>query len=126
MTFGDTQTFQDGGRIKDFDTNKTLIICNEGDLVCTGTLYVYPVHFDYIKWAPIATYYLVQKLLIDAVLKPWPNGSFIFPNVTVPGIPPIPPAPQPLDAVPPSLPPLPVPKNLGAMDTVSRSILPLG
>ncbi|KAI1396056.1 carbohydrate esterase family 5 protein [Hypoxylon fuscum] len=126
VTFGDTQTFQDGGRIKDFDTNKTLIICNEGDLVCTGTLYVYPVHFDYIKWAPIATYYLVQKLLIDAVLKPWPNGSFIFPNVTVPGIPPIPPAPQPLDAVPPSLPPLPVPKNLGAMDTVSRSILPLG
>ncbi|KAI0835740.1 carbohydrate esterase family 5 protein [Hypoxylon sp. FL0890] len=115
VTFGDTQTYQDGGRIKDFDTNRTLIICNQGDLVCTGTLYVFPVHFDYVKWVPLATYYLAQKLLDDAALNPWPNGSFVFPNVTIPGIPRIPPAPQPSEAVPSSLPPLPVPNSVGTI-----------
>ncbi|KAI1411858.1 carbohydrate esterase family 5 protein [Hypoxylon sp. FL1857] len=117
VTFGDTQTWQDGGRIKDFDTNRTLIICNAGDAVCTGTLYVFPVHFDYVKWVPTATYYLAQKLLDDAALRPWPNGSFVFPNVTIPGIPPIPAAPQPPEAVPASLPPLPTPNDVGTIES---------
>ncbi|KAL7624964.1 hypothetical protein AAE478_004178 [Parahypoxylon ruwenzoriense] len=98
VTFGDTQTWQDGGRIRNFDANRTLIICNSGDAVCIGTLYVFPVHFDYIKWVPTATYYLAVKLLDDAAVRPWPNGSFVFPNVTIPSQPPIPYPPQP-DAV---------------------------
>lgn len=129
VTFGDTQTFQDGGRINGYDTNRTLIICNEGDLVCTGTLYVFPVHFDYIKWVPTATYYLAAKLLEDAIVTPWPNGSFIFPNVTVPAIPSIPPAPQPTDAVPsslPTLPPIPGLGDLGAVGDVLSEVHPLG
>ncbi|KAI1215150.1 carbohydrate esterase family 5 protein [Annulohypoxylon truncatum] len=109
VTFGDTQTYQDGGRIQGFDTNRTLIICNAGDAVCVGTLYVFPVHFDYVKWVPTAVYYLTNKLLDDATINPWPNGSFIFPNVTVPAIPQVPAPPQPSDAVPMSLPPLPTP-----------------
>ncbi|KAI0378145.1 carbohydrate esterase family 5 protein [Hypomontagnella monticulosa] len=119
VTFGDTQTYQDGGRIKGFDTNRTLIICNAGDAVCSGTLYVFPVHFDYIKWVPTATYYLAGKLLEDAIHKPWPNGSFIFPNVTVPApLPPIPAPPQSSNAVPDSLPPLPTPEISGeSMDS---------
>lgn len=129
VTFGDTQTFQDGGRINGYDTNRTLIICNQGDLVCTGTLYVFPVHFDYVKWVPTATYYLAAKLLEDAAVAPWPNGSFVFPNVTVPAVPSIPPAPQPPDAVPPTLPtlpPLPVPRDLGAVEESLRAVLPVG
>ncbi|KAK8036294.1 cutinase 1 [Apiospora rasikravindrae] len=46
-----------------FPTNKTLIICNLGDVICTGTLLVYPVHLDYIKWVPTAVAYLIEKLL---------------------------------------------------------------
>ncbi|KAI2602450.1 carbohydrate esterase family 5 protein [Hypoxylon sp. NC1633] len=101
VTFGDTQTWQDGGRIRGYDTNRTLIICNVGDLVCTGTLYVFPTHFDYIKWVPTATYYLASKLLDDGAVLP-PNG-----NVTI-SLPPVPASPQDPDAVP-SVPPLPTP-----------------
>ncbi|KAI1080861.1 cutinase-domain-containing protein [Whalleya microplaca] len=76
VTFGDTQTFQDGGRIRNYDTNRTLIICNAGDVVCTGTLYVFPMHFDYVKWVPTAVAFLAQKLLDANRDHPWPNGSF--------------------------------------------------
>ncbi|KAI1491415.1 carbohydrate esterase family 5 protein [Biscogniauxia mediterranea] len=77
VTFGDTQTLQDGGRIRGFPPDRTLIICNVGDIVCTGTLYTYPVHYDYLKWVPAAVAFLAQKLL-DAN-----NGSFVlFPNGT--------------------------------------------
>lgn len=63
VTFGDTQTLQDGGRIRGFPTNRTLIICNIGDVICTGTLLVYPVHLDYVKWVPTAVAFLIEKLL---------------------------------------------------------------
>ncbi|KAI0159914.1 carbohydrate esterase family 5 protein [Hypoxylon sp. FL1284] len=135
VTFGDTQTLQDGGRIKNFDTNRTLIICNQGDVVCTGTLWVFPVHFDYLKWVPTATYFLAAKLLEDAAVAPWPNGSFVFPNVSLPAISPaIPPAPQPSDAVPLSLPPLPTasemptafPRNLGAVEDLLAEMPTVG
>ncbi|KAI1101237.1 carbohydrate esterase family 5 protein [Jackrogersella minutella] len=122
VTFGDTQTLQDGGRIKDFDMNRTLIICNSGDAVCTGTLYVFPVHFDYVKWVPTAAYYLSAKLLHDAILNPWPNGSFVFPNVTIPTLPKIPLPPQPSEAVPLSLPPLPTP-NIDVIDSRSNGLI---
>ncbi|KAI5924438.1 carbohydrate esterase family 5 protein [Camillea tinctor] len=82
VTFGDTQTLQDGGRIRGFPPERTLIICNVGDIVCTGTLYTYPVHYDYVKWVPTAVYFLAQKLLEDNAVRPWANGSFVFPNVT--------------------------------------------
>ncbi|KAI1371331.1 carbohydrate esterase family 5 protein [Hypoxylon crocopeplum] len=123
VTFGDTQTWQDGGRIKDFDKNRTLIICNVGDVVCTGTLYVFPVHFDYVKWVPTATYYLAAKLMDDAVLKPWPNGSFIFPNVTIPTpFPSIASVPQGAEDVP-SMPPLPTPQDLEPVGAMSGGLL---
>ncbi|KAI0001386.1 carbohydrate esterase family 5 protein [Xylariaceae sp. FL0662B] len=82
VTFGDTQMQQDGGRIRNFDTNRTLIICNAGDVVCAGTLYVFPIHFDYVKWVPTAVAFLAAKLLDANRDHPWPNGSFVFPNIT--------------------------------------------
>ncbi|KAI2608756.1 carbohydrate esterase family 5 protein [Hypoxylon fragiforme] len=133
VTFGDTQVWQDGGRIRNFDPGRTLIICNAGDLVCTGTLYVFPVHFDYVKWVPAAAYYLAGKLLEDAAARPWPNGSFVYPsgggggngsgngNGTAPSVPvpvvvpPVPPPPQAPTAVP-LTPPLPVPDGVGDGD----------
>ncbi|KAI1499719.1 carbohydrate esterase family 5 protein [Biscogniauxia marginata] len=82
VTFGDTQTLQDGGQIKGYPPDRTLIICNVGDIVCTGTLYTYPVHYDYVKWVPTAVTFLAEKLLEANATTPWPNGSFVFPNTT--------------------------------------------
>ncbi|KAI1843157.1 hypothetical protein JX266_010684 [Neoarthrinium moseri] len=79
VTFGDTQTWQDGGQIRGFDANKTLIICNIGDLVCIGTLYVMPVHLDYVKWVPTAVAWLIQKLLYADEINPWWDGTFSLP-----------------------------------------------
>jgi cutinase len=94
VTFGDTQNLQDGGQIRGFDLNKTLIICNVGDLVCVGTLYIMPVHLDYVKWVPTAVSWLIQKLLAADELVPWKNGTFILPPP--PGLPPnLPPHPKP-------------------------------
>jgi cutinase len=47
VTFGDTQTLQDGGQIQGFDATKTLILCNDGDLVCQGVLIVTDAHRNY-------------------------------------------------------------------------------
>ncbi|KAI1299412.1 cutinase-domain-containing protein [Xylaria venustula] len=76
VTFGDTQTLQDGGRVKGYPTNQTLIICNNGDIICIGTLLpLYPVHWDYIKWVPTATLFLAQTIVAANVVDPWPNGT---------------------------------------------------
>lgn len=73
VTFGDTQTAQDGGRILGYPASRTLIICNYGDVICAGALVpVYPVHWDYVKWVPTATLFLTQTVLAAAVLDPWP------------------------------------------------------
>jgi len=80
VTFGDTQTLQDGGRIIGFPLDKTLIICNVGDVVCTGTLYVFPIHLDYTKRVPEAVHWLIWKILssyFNPPIKPWtPIGGW--------------------------------------------------
>ncbi|KAI0967558.1 cutinase-domain-containing protein [Xylaria arbuscula] len=76
VTFGDTQTLQDGGRVLGYPTNQTLIICNNGDIICIGTLLpLYPVHWDYIKWVPTATLFLAQTIVAANAVDPWPNGT---------------------------------------------------
>ena len=76
VTFGDTQTLQDGGRVKGYPANQTLIICNSGDIICTGMLFpIYPVHWDYVKWVPTATLFLAQAVLAANVLDPWLNST---------------------------------------------------
>ncbi|KAI0431934.1 cutinase-domain-containing protein [Xylaria sp. FL1042] len=77
VTFGDTQTLQDGGRVKGYPANQTLIICNDGDIICIGYLVpLYPVHWDYVKWVPTATLFLAQTILAANALDPWPaNGT---------------------------------------------------
>jgi cutinase len=47
VTFGDTQKKQDDEGVPNVSANKTLILCNDGDLVCDGTLIVTPNHLDY-------------------------------------------------------------------------------
>ncbi|ETS78165.1 hypothetical protein PFICI_10227 [Pestalotiopsis fici W106-1] len=47
VTFGDTQKDQDDDQVPNVDTAKTLILCNDGDLVCDGTLIVTKAHLDY-------------------------------------------------------------------------------
>jgi len=66
VTFGDTQAFQDGGRIRGYPLEKTLIICNPGDLVCLGTAYIAPTHFPeyYLQRVPEAVSFLVGRLLL--------------------------------------------------------------
>ncbi|KAI0403937.1 cutinase-domain-containing protein [Xylaria palmicola] len=110
VTFGDTQALQDGGRIKGYPTNQTLIICNYGDIICVGTLLpIFPVHWDYVKWVPTATLFLSQTVLAANALDPWPNGTLVM-NLTDlgelgPGIDRSRPAPTKVVAFPPHPPP---------------------
>ncbi|KAI0540233.1 cutinase-domain-containing protein [Xylaria digitata] len=84
VTFGDTQTLQDGGHVKGYPTNQTLIICNEGDIICIGTLVpIYPVHWDYIKWVPTATLFLAQAIIAANVVDPWPNSTLTMSSAGV-------------------------------------------
>lgn len=62
VTFGDTQTLQDGEHILGFPLNKTLIICNAGDVICAGTLWVVPIHLDYTRRVPEAVAFLVSRI----------------------------------------------------------------
>ncbi|KAH9900300.1 cutinase-domain-containing protein [Xylariomycetidae sp. FL2044] len=62
VTFGDTQNQQDGGRIPNFPTEKTLVICNDGDLVCSGSLTITAAHLDYGKHVDEAVKFLVGKI----------------------------------------------------------------
>ncbi|KAK4447102.1 cutinase-domain-containing protein [Podospora aff. communis PSN243] len=64
VTFGDTQALQDGGRIKGYPIEKTMIICNPGDMVCWGSIYIAPTHFPayYVARVPEAVAFLVGRL----------------------------------------------------------------
>ncbi|KAI0023702.1 cutinase-domain-containing protein [Xylariomycetidae sp. FL0641] len=114
VTFGDTQTWQDSGRIKGYPLNNTLIICNVGDVICTGTLWAYPVHFDYLKWIPTAVLFLTEKLLLANAVHPWTNGSFVYYNMTQPSR-----APMPLGTFNVTWPPAGYP-----VPTISQSVGP--
>ena len=62
VTYGDTRNQQDGGRIPNFDTAKTKVICNSGDAVCSGTLTILPAHLDYVRRVPEAVSFLVARI----------------------------------------------------------------
>jgi len=65
VTFGDTQALQDGGRIKGFPVDRTLIICNPGDVICAGYMWVVPVHFYYVQRVPEGLAFLIGRILLS-------------------------------------------------------------
>lgn len=64
VTFGDTQNSEDGGRILFFDTSKTLILCNDADLVCQGLLIAAnePAHQIYEQRVPEAVRFMESRV----------------------------------------------------------------
>jgi cutinase len=62
VLYGDTRNLQDRGRIPNFDTSKTLIICNTGDLVCSGTLILTIAHFMYGTKVDDAVEFMADRL----------------------------------------------------------------
>ena len=65
--FGDAQQEQDGDRIPNFPTNRTLLICNTGDLVCNGQLIILAPHLDYRRRIPEAVNFLVNRLRASGI-----------------------------------------------------------
>jgi cutinase len=61
VTYGDTQNTQDRGRIPNFPTDRTKVICNTGDAVCLGTLTILAPHLDYVRRVPEAVSFLVAR-----------------------------------------------------------------
>lgn len=62
VTFGDTRNQQDGGTIPGLSSDKVLIICADGDLVCDGTLEITSAHFSYGPRVPEAVSFFVSKV----------------------------------------------------------------
>ncbi|KAI0419001.1 cutinase [Xylaria grammica] len=62
VTFGDTRKKQDGGVIPKIDASRGLILCHDGDLVCSGTLIITDAHHDYDDLAPTAVSFIVSKV----------------------------------------------------------------
>ncbi|PNS15139.1 hypothetical protein CAC42_8140 [Sphaceloma murrayae] len=62
VTYGDTRKAQDRNMIPPFPSSKTLIICNAGDGVCTGTLVVTAAHLAYQGTVGTAVNFLVGKV----------------------------------------------------------------
>ena len=61
LTYGDTRNQQDNGRIPNFPTDRTKIICNTGDLVCYGTLTITAAHLTYTTRVSEAVTFLVAR-----------------------------------------------------------------
>lgn len=61
--FGDTQYTQDRGRIRGFPPSHTLIICNTGDAVCSGSLVIMPAHLMYAPRVNEVIAFLTRRLL---------------------------------------------------------------
>lgn len=62
VTYGDTRNAQDNGQIPNFPPEKVKVICNDGDLVCSGTLVLLPPHFDYIRRVDEGVEFLTEKI----------------------------------------------------------------
>ncbi|KAF2964234.1 hypothetical protein GQX73_g9340 [Xylaria multiplex] len=62
VTFGDTRKKQDGGVIPNIGASRGLILCHDGDLVCSGTLIITDAHHDYDDLAPNAVSFIVSKV----------------------------------------------------------------
>ncbi|ETS85210.1 hypothetical protein PFICI_03235 [Pestalotiopsis fici W106-1] len=62
VTFGDTRNEQDGGTIPGISADRTLIICNDGDEVCDGTLEITAAHLQYTPRVPEAVSFMKSKV----------------------------------------------------------------
>lgn len=62
VLYGDTRNAQTGGSIPGFPREDTLVICNLGDGICTGTLIVTAAHLAYIPTVPRAVAFLSGKI----------------------------------------------------------------
>jgi len=62
VTYGDTQNAQDNGQIDNFPADKVKVICNNGDMVCVGTLVILAPHLDYRRRAGEGVDFLVEKI----------------------------------------------------------------
>ncbi|KAJ1326626.1 cutinase [Microdochium nivale] len=62
VTYGDTQNVQDRGQIPNFPPEKTLVICNRGDLVCSGMLIIAAPHLTYGRRVDEAVQFITQKV----------------------------------------------------------------
>ncbi|KAL2059843.1 hypothetical protein VTL71DRAFT_9998 [Oculimacula yallundae] len=62
VLYGDTRNLQDQGRIPNFPVAKTLIICNEGDVICAGNLTITRPHIAYVPRVPEAVNFLLSKV----------------------------------------------------------------
>lgn len=62
VLFGYTLNQQLNGGIPGFPADKTLVICNFGDLVCHGTLTIMPAHLAYGPKVDDAVSYIYNKI----------------------------------------------------------------
>ena len=62
VLYGDTRNLQTAGSIPGYPRSDTLIICNFGDPVCSGTLIVNAAHLAYIPTVPRASAFLNGKI----------------------------------------------------------------
>lgn len=67
VLFGDTRRLQTGGRIAGYPADRTLVICNVGDLVCVGTLVITPAHIGYPARVPEAVDFMEARIQAVAI-----------------------------------------------------------